>query len=116
MPFGGVRVMRGRFVVIQLIVFRKNLCAFTTSDRKLASNGENCSATTIPMIGSLLKHAAQAAVLSLVFSCEAHATPQPVVIRRSCSVRESTGRVEDERKGTQNGARKRALLGPRWFR
>jgi hypothetical protein len=40
-----------------------------------------------------------------------------VVIRRSCSVRESTGRVvEDERKGTQKGARKRALLGPRWFR
>jgi len=38
-----------------------------------------------------------------------------VVIRQRCSVTESTRREEDGRKGTQKRARKRALLGPRWF-
>ena len=60
------------------------------------------------------KHAAQAAVLSLVFhpkEMERHHRRLPMLQRE-----ESTRREQDGRKGTQKRARKRALLGPRWFR
>src|ERR1700690_2690774 len=39
-----------------------------------------------------------------------------IVVRRRCRVREGERRHRDGRKGTQKRERKRALLGPRWFR
>jgi len=60
------------------------------------------------------KHAAQAAVLSLVFSSEANATSPPSV-SGGVAEREDHRQELSGRKWTQKRAQNRALLGPRWF-